>query len=278
MSAKHSKIKAHSLAVRSGFAAFLAAALLLFVDVRLSAIPLAGFTLLCFAAPFLTRFSFYLPIISSGSSEKPAVALTFDDGPDPESTPALLDILSAHHVAVTFFVTGKKASRYPELIRQIVQGGHTVGNHTYTHDHLILFKRSKVLLGEIKATQEVLHALGIVSYVFRPPVGITNPKLGRVLQKPNLYAVNFNCRGYDYGNRRISNLSRNILRKVGPNDIVLLHDIPPAEGNKRQKWLDEIERLIDGLNRKGLVILPLAELIGKPVMTGAGSGRQPDVS
>lgn len=264
--------------MRLGFAAFLTAALLFFVDIRLSAIPLAGFTLLCFAAPFLTRFSFYLPIISRGSSEKPAVALTFDDGPDPESTPALLDILSAHHATVTFFVTGKKASQYPELIRQIVQSGHAVGNHTYTHDHLILFKRSDLLLKDIKATQEVLHSLGIVSFAFRPPVGITNPKLGRILQKLNLYVVNFNCRAYDFGNRRISKLSRNILRKVRPNDIVLLHDTSPAGVKKMQEWLDEIERLIEGLNNKGLAILPLAELIGKPVMTDTGRGGSPKVS
>lgn len=255
-----------SVAAKTGIGAILIALLLAFIDLRLSILPLIGFILLCLSAPFLVRFGFFLPIISRGNSNQPAVALTFDDGPDPNTTLELLDLLTKYHAVATFFVTGKKALQYPELVKDIVRRGHTVGNHTFTHDNLLILKRSHILLKEIRATQEVLTSLGIESFVFRPPVGMTNPKLGRVLDELKLYLVNYSCQAYDLGNRRISDLARKILRKVKPDDIILLHDHSPAGDQRVQDWLDETEKLIAGLEQKGLAVISLAELIGKPVM------------
>lgn len=274
MSIKNLDRTGSTVAIRSGVVAFGAAVVLLWFDARLSIIPLAVFTLLCFVATFLPRFSFYLPIISRGNASTPAVALTFDDGPDPLSTPALLKILSRHRVRATFFVNGKKVLTHPELVKEIVQKGHTIGNHTYTHDNLILLKTGKLLLNDIFATQKALHSLGVVSFVFRPPVGFTNPRLGQILRNLNLYTVNFSCRAFDFGNRRILNLSRKIIRKAQPNDIVLLHDIPPKRAGEFENWLREIELLITGLETKGLSIIPLAELIGKPVMKNRAPRRE----
>ena len=255
-----------SLAHLTCLLSFLTAILLAFVDVRLSLIPLSAFIVLCCIAPFMPRFSFFLPIISSGNSGKPAVAITFDDGPDPVSTPALLELLLKHKIYATFFVTGKEASEHPELIRDILAGGHTVGNHSYSHDNLIMFKSRKTLIKEIASAQDILRKFGITPLAFRPPVGITNPRLGKVLHKAEMYNVNFSCRAIDGGNRWIRNLSERILRRVHPDAIVALHDIEPRDATLFSYWLNEVDLIFSGIREKGLAILPLSELIGRPVM------------
>ncbi|MBW1733306.1 MAG: polysaccharide deacetylase family protein [Deltaproteobacteria bacterium] len=242
------------------------AGLLALVDARLALIPLLSFVSICAMAPFLPRLGFFLPIISRGSSGKPAVAITFDDGPDPVTTPPLLDLLSTHGVRATFFVTGKKASENPLLVREILRQGHEVGNHSYSHDNFIMLKGTRVLMREIESTQRILEGFGIRPLAFRPPVGITNPRLGKVLNRSNMYNVNFSCRAFDGGNRWIKNLAERILRRVHVDAIIALHDVRPADHTLLPYWLNQIELILSGLRERGLMVLPLPELIGRRVM------------
>ena len=255
-----------TMAEQLGVLSFLIAGLLVLWDIRLSIIPLSGFLLLCAVAPFLPRFGFYLPITSRGSSSQKAVALTFDDGPDPLLTPRLLALLQQHQVKATFFVTGQKAAEHPEIMQAILLHGHSVGNHSYSHNNLVMFKSCKSIIMEIASTQEVLSSFGVLALAFRPPVGVTGPRLGPALLKSGKYIVNYSCRAFDGGNRWISNLSKKILNRIRPGDIVLLHDVSPPKSLLCTHWLNEIELIISGIKEKGLTILPLAEIIGRPVM------------
>ena len=254
-----------STAEWSGLLSLATAALLFFVDARLSLIPLTVFLLLCISAPFFPRFGFYLPIISRGNSGKRAVAITFDDGPDPLTTPHLLRLLLEHRVKAVFFVTGKNAAENPELINAILEQGHAIGNHSYSHNTLVLFKSCQGIIKEIKAAQNVLGEFGVRPLAFRPPAGITNPRLRPALLNCGVYLVNFSCRAFDGGNRWIENLSGRILKRVRPDDIILLHDSRPKYENTIPQWLNEIELLLSGLKSRGLTVLPLSEIIGKPV-------------
>ena len=228
--------------------------------------------MLCLAAPFFPRFGFYLPVICRGASGKKAVAVTFDDGPDPLTTPLLLKLLIKRQIKATFFVTGKKAAAYPQLVEEIVRQGHLVGNHSYKHSYWILFKSSPSIVEDIQATQNVLKDFGIRPLAFRPPAGITSPRLHSALFKTDMYLVNFSCRALDGGNRRISNIAKRILERIRPDDIVLLHDSRPPEESLIPVWLNEIENLLAGIETKGLKVLPLSELIGKPVMISRVGG------
>lgn len=253
-----------------GSAALICALGLAPVDLRLALIPVALFIFLCLAAPFLFRFGFYLPIISRGSTGRRVVALTIDDGPDPATTPHLLRLLSAHGVAATFFVIGKRAAAHPELIRAILDAGHSIGNHSFSHDSLVAFKGREKIADEILMAQRVLENLGVTPLVFRPPVGITYPGLSEALEIPGLVAVTFSCRAGDRGNRSIEHLAERIIGRARPDDIIMLHDHLPSLGENLSQWLGEVEAILSGIPRKALEFRPLSELIGRPV------DRRPD--
>jgi peptidoglycan/xylan/chitin deacetylase (PgdA/CDA1 family) len=261
--AKHRPLSAGE---RIGCWVLLLAFLLAFVDIRLTLMVLAGFVVVCFAAPFFPASNFYLPVVSRGSSGRKAVALTFDDGPNPQTTPELLRLLKKHRVAGTFFVNGRKAGLYPHLIEEILSHGHCVANHSFNHDVFMAFRSRQTVMRDIEAVQEVLRRHGITPLAFRPPAGITGPRLREVLQPKGMFAVNFSCQARDGGNRWLRHLSQKILRRLRPDDIVLLHDIAPRSAALLSLWVEEIDRVLEGIRTKGLIALPLAELIGRPVM------------
>ena len=238
---------------------------LLFINLTLAPLPLLIFILLCCITPLFPRLSFFLPVISRGKGGAKGVALTFDDGPDPEVTPQLLELLARHGITATFFVTGARAERYPDIMRAILAGGHAVGNHSYNHSPFLMLKGRATLQREIASAQSVFQQFGIVPLAFRPPVGITNSRLWRVLLENGMYCVNFSRRAADMGNRRVTRLASKLLAKVVPGDIILLHDIAPRQGDVSH-LLQEFATLIEGLKGKGLEILPLDRLIGKEVM------------
>jgi peptidoglycan-N-acetylglucosamine deacetylase len=250
----------------AGLTALVLSGGLLFIRQELAAVPLGLFLLLCLVAPFLPWAGFFLPVISRGRRAGRAVALTFDDGPDPEVTPRLLEILGRHRIQATFFVAGIKAERYPALVREILQRGHDVGNHSYRHDPLLVLRSRARLADEIARTQDLLASFGIRPLAFRPPVGVTNPRLPRVLRELGMECVTFSCRACDFGNRRIGGIAASILGKVRPGAIVLLHDVSPPGGDRIAEWLAGVEKIVLGLRAKGYEIVPLSELIGRPVM------------
>jgi peptidoglycan/xylan/chitin deacetylase (PgdA/CDA1 family) len=222
------------------------------------------FGIVCLVAPFCYRRGFFLPVIARCKKDSRAVALTFDDGPDPVSTPILLSLLAAHGVQATFFVVGRRVRMYPELVRAIMGAGHTLGNHSFNHDSLLAFKKRQYLYNDIAATQRELGRLGVVPRVFRPPVGITYPGLGAVLKALGLTAVTFSCRARDRGNKSVRHLSRRILRKAAPGDIIMLHDLAPGPKDLN-RWSAEVDAVLTGLNAGSLAVRPLGELIGRPI-------------
>lgn len=249
-----------------GIGAILAALLLLFIAPSFFPLPLLLLVIVCCVAPFFPRWGFFLPILSRGTTGRPVVALTFDDGPDPNSTEPLLRLLKKHRIQATFFVTGAMAQRHPQLIHAILAQGHTIGNHTHGHDNLIMLKRLKRLIHEIESAQHVLREFGVVPLAFRPPVGITNPRLAEALRRTDLYIVNFSKRAGDFGNRRIRKLSARILDNLRGDDIIMLHDVSPVTTDRLRYFMEEVERILNGVASRGLTIVPLEELIGRPVM------------
>ena len=254
-----------SLAEKIGILSLLLALLLFFITPGLAILPLVVFLSLCFGAPFFPRFGFFLPVISCGKAGVKEIALTFDDGPSPLSTPVLLNLLSRHSLHATFFVVGEKAAENPELIQSILDHGHTIGNHSWSHDYFLMLRSPKRLQKDIHKSQELLKQYGVKPLVFRPPVGITGARLGRVLAREGLIAVNYNCRAFDRGNRNIHNLAEKILNRIEPGAVIMLHDLPPYQETFEDYWEKELDVLFATLNKR-YTIAPLEQLIERPVM------------
>lgn len=246
----------------AGFFLITAAAATYWLNSLLAVALLSFYIVLCLAGCFFPQMNFLGPVISRGLRGQNSVAVTFDDGPSAVTTTAILQLLARRSLKATFFVSGIHALKHPELIQNIIRGGHDVGNHTLNHDPFVMLKSCSVLFREMSEAQQILRDMGIETKIFRPPAGIINPKLHPLLKRLGLVCVNFSCRARDAGNWRIKNLSGKILNKIKDGDIILLHDAPPRRLEDTLYLLREIETLLDGISQKGLRVVSLSELIG----------------
>ena len=241
------------------------AVIIFFYNSILAAVIGLLYIFLCIAASFFPQSGFYLPVISRGNNGKNQVALTFDDGPSGPITIQIFDLLDKYSVKATFFVSGINSLKHPEIIKKMIDRGHSIGNHSFNHNPFLMLGSYHYLYQEIFRTQEVLKKMGVNALAFRPPVGIISPKLPAVLDRLGLFCVTFNCRAFDAGNRRIKNLASRILKKVKADDIILLHDVPPPREKDSAVLLPEIEKILQGLMIKGLKIVPLSALIDRDI-------------
>ncbi|HEV2009284.1 MAG TPA: polysaccharide deacetylase family protein, partial [Burkholderiales bacterium] len=126
------------------------------------------------------------------------VCLTFDDGPDPQVTPRVLELLNRHDATASFFCIGEKAAAFPALVREIARAGHSVENHSYRHAHAFAFYGMARLRREVAAAQAVITGItGRPPVFFRAPMGFRSPLLDPVLAKCGLRYVSWTRRGYD---------------------------------------------------------------------------------
>lgn len=254
-------------AVITGIALLAVSALVYAASPLLAAAIALFYVLLCVSACFFPQTNFLLPVVSRGQTGKNMVALTFDDGPAEPTTRQVLELLDNYSVKATFFVSAVNAARFPEIIKDIVSRGHSIGNHSLNHNPFLMLTGFNNLYREISIAQEILRKTGINTLAFRPPAGIVNPKLSPILNKLGMFCVTFSCRAFDAGNLHVKNLASKILKKVKADDIILLHDVPPRRKEDSEALLPEIELLLKGIIAKGLQIVPLAELINREVVS-----------
>lgn len=153
------------------------------------------------------------------------VSINFDDGPDPEVTPRVLDILDRWQAKASFFCIGTKAAAYPDLIREIVRRGHSVENHSHGHPHAFAFYGVAGLRREIDAAQKAIAAAaGSAPQFFRAPAGFRSPLLDPLLARRGLRYVSWTRRGYDTVSRDPDAVLARLVTGLAAGDILLLHD------------------------------------------------------
>lgn len=200
------------------------------------------------------RASWYLRMRCRARRAGRRVALTFDDGPDPQRTPAVLDLLARQGVRATFFVVGARAEAHPELVRRMVAEGHVVGNHSYTHSWRFPLRSLGRTMEELYRTGEVLHRItGRQPRLFRPPFGVTNPTIARAVRRLGLDPVGWSIRSLDTMGQSPERVAARILRRLHPGAVILLHD--RCAGSERLVGL-----LVEGLRSRGLEPVTLPEL------------------
>src|ERR1700691_1035183 len=182
------------------------------------------------------------------------IALTFDDGPSPVDTPKLLDLLREKGVKATFFVVGKRADQYPEIVRRAWAEGHLVANHTWSHYSLFCFLMPRRLRDEIeRGTESVRRSCGFRPRFFRSPVGMRHPLLGPYLKDARLEYVSWRLRTWDTIGLKPESLTRRILDRVASGDIILMHDHRDAGA---RVLLETLPGIIDELRRRGFEFVP----------------------
>jgi peptidoglycan-N-acetylglucosamine deacetylase len=193
------------------------------------------------------------------SAPRDAVALTFDDGPDPAITPQVLDLLDAHQARATFFCVGEQARRHPQLVRQIVARGHAVENHSMHHGALHGFLLPGQLAREISAAQAAISDLtGAAPVFFRPPFGVRTPATEPVLSRLGLHCAQWSIRSLDAIDRDAIRVARRVTSRLSAGDIVLLHD-GLATGGRRgpPSVLSALPLILQAMNARGLRSLTL---------------------
>jgi peptidoglycan/xylan/chitin deacetylase (PgdA/CDA1 family) len=186
---------------------------------------IAGLLILIGVGVAIPAWRFFGPFICSGDPSKKQVALTFDDGPDARSTPALLEVLRTHDIEAAFFAIGKKVEAEPQLANQILRGGHLLENHSFAHSYATNFYSTQKLTTELARTQSTIEKLtGTTPRYFRPPVGLSNPNTYRAAAALRLKVVGWNIRSLDTRSTDPEQIVRRIERRLRPGAIILLHD------------------------------------------------------
>jgi len=178
-----------------------------------------------------------------------SLALTFDDGPDPVDTPKLLDMLREKGVKATFFVVGKRADQYPEIVRRAWDEGHLIANHTWSHRNLFCFLTPSRLRAEIeRGTESVRRICGFRPRLFRSPVGLRHVLLRPYLSDAGLEYISWSIRTRDTLTSDSGVLARRILSQATSGDIILLHDHLPGGAHV---MLEALPGVIDELRQRG---------------------------
>ncbi|HEY0768099.1 MAG TPA: polysaccharide deacetylase family protein [Steroidobacteraceae bacterium] len=162
---------------------------------------------------------------AAGAHGAAAIAITIDDGPDPDITPRVLALLDAHGAKASFFCIGERVAQHPALAREIVQRGHAIENHSQRHLHRFALLGPGALADEIaRAQQSIAAATGEVAQFFRAPAGLRNPFLEPVLARANLQLVSWTRRGFDTVSGSAPRVLGKLTRHLAEGDILLLHD------------------------------------------------------
>lgn len=183
--------------------------------------------------------------------EKPKIALTFDDGPNPACTGNLLDGLKERGVKATFFVLGSNVKKYPELVKRISDEGHLIGNHTYNHVELNKVTDEKARNEIEKTNKAVYKAAGIYPEYIRPPFGECTRKFEDSL---DMILVRWTIDPLDWKIKNTDEIVKKVVTKVQENDIILLHDCYNTS-------VDAAFEIIDTLKKEGYEFVTVEELL-----------------
>lgn len=173
--------------------------------------------------PVQKKPRYVVPVRSADKGSR-VVALTFDDGPDPAYTPQVLRLLRKHHVKATFFVIGQQASAHPGLVRSIVDDGHTIGTHTWSHADVSRLTAGRVRTEVGRAVDTVATTVGRIPTLFRAPYGSWSRTVFEVCATLGQTSIAWDVDPRDWDNPGAGRIRAKILDQVGNRSIVLTHD------------------------------------------------------
>ncbi len=188
------------------------------------------------------------------------IALTFDDGPVPD-TNRLLDVLAAKDAKATFFALGENVAAHPEIAKRIVDEGHILGNHTWDHRSMPSLTSTELDLELARTRDAITAATGTTPTLVRPPYGATNDSVQERITANGSATILWSVDTEDWKNRNVGITSQRALAGAAPGGIILMHDIHPTS-------VDSVGGIVDSLRAQGYTLVTIPELFGGPVPAG----------
>lgn len=191
--------------------------------------------------------------------EQKAIALTFDDGPNPTYTPQILELLKQYHAKATFFVTGSRVEKYPTLAKQEVIEGHELANHTYSHASMRRISSEKLQDELRKADQAIYNVTGQKSHLFRPPGGHYDETIVNAAKQAGYTVVmwSWDEDTRDWSKPGVKKIVSTVLSNIHNGDIVLFHD----HGGDRRQTIAALQEILPELQHRGYQFVTISELL-----------------
>ena len=231
------------------------------VPLWVATVAMVAYIALATSGVLIPQLEMYGDVFWRGEPGARGVALTFDDGPHPRTTRRVLEILARAEVHATFFLVGRKARLYPDVVREIHEAGHTLGLHGYQHDRLYSFKPPAYVLADIERTQKAVEdACGERPVLFRPPIGQVSARTHAAAKKAGVIVVGWSVRGRD----GIAGVDpKRVVERIGnglkDGAIVLMHDAAERDDFEPAS-IEALPRVLDALKQANLDVVPLEGL------------------
>jgi len=226
--------------------------------------PLLAYVVLAGDGALRPGSGWLMPVIRHGNRNGHSVALSLDDGPDPNLTPQVLDVLKLYRAQATFFVIGRHAEAHPDLIRRMAAEGHEIANHSYGHSRFLNLRFHKAMRADIVHGVAILKRLypAVASTLYRPPMGLKNPTLARLQRQLHLRVVAWSLHAGDTHGSSAEKIAARVLRRIRGGDIVVFHDGHDLPGRRRDSTVVEaLDRILPVLAERGLVPVTVSEII-----------------
>lgn len=213
------------------------------------------YSLVIFYGCYYVGSNFFIKIICSAATDKKEIAISFDDGPVVNHTPEILRLLQQEDIKATFFFIGNRIAGNENILTQIKEDGHIIGNHSYSHHFWFDMFSSKKMLQDMKAMDDELKRVtGLQPRLFRPPYGVTNPNLKKAIINGNYIPVGWSVRSMDTVIKEEEKLLEKINRSIKPGAVFLFHDTSKTTLNVLPAFIKEVKN-------RGYNIIPLDKLL-----------------
>ena len=208
-------------------------------------------------------------LTAHGNPDLPEIALTFDDGPAPQYTEAILAVLRRYHVKATFFMLGRWVQQYPDLAREVVADGHAVGDHTWSHADLTQLSESQAMQ-ELTSTRDIIQQVtGVKTTLFRPPYRAYNRQILDLAFSLHLSTILWSIDPHDWEKPGVGPIISTALGNAQNGAIILMHD----GGGDRSQTVEALPKIIEQLQAQGFTFVTIPQMLSHLPPNKSGGGN-----
>jgi peptidoglycan/xylan/chitin deacetylase (PgdA/CDA1 family) len=205
---------------------------------------------------YFIQWNYFFYSINKGDRSSNKIAITFDDAPLEPYTNQVLDLLKQHNIKALFFLIGKQIKGNEAIVQRIINEGHIIGNHSFSHANSFpVFSINKMIADTQQCDDEIERVTGKRVRLFRPPFGVTNPRVGATVKQQDYVSIGWSLRSYDTTITNRTKLMKRCLVSLRAGDVVLFHDWGKHTLDILPEWIEEV-------NKRGLEIVRADELLG----------------